>query len=271
MARMAPAAKKRQKLQSYRIDVSMDMEMKLSVFGQDMDIDMKVNNTTDANTSPDKTKSEMTMEMLGEKVTVLGYTEKTDTGLVTYSSTDGGKTWSRTSVEGDEQAKASDLSNFSELLKLASSFEETGSETVRGSEATVYSGVIPSETMEKILQMSSMLESVLETMNLSLDDVELEELGSVPVTIALDNKSGMVVRYTMDLSEMMAKLMPVMFNAIVSEAVSQMGLEGLDLEQLGFKVETGRVFATGELYDFDAVGTIEIPAEALNAPELEAA
>ena len=75
----------------------------------------------------------------------------------------------------------------------------------------------------------------------------------------------------LDLTELMASLMPAMVDAIMAETASQAGLEGLDLSALGFKVETGRVFASGELYDFNAVGTIEIPAEALDAQELEAA
>ena len=62
------------------------------------------------------------------------------------------------------------------------------------------------------------------------------------------------------------------WDAILAEITAgAQELSTLDLSALGFKVETGRVFASGELYDFNAVGTIEIPAEALNAPELEAA
>ncbi len=269
-AKMTRAAKKMEKLQSYRMDLDMDMALKLSMLGQSMDMDMKISGSSDVNTDPSRTKAELRIKMLGQDIPMLSYTDKTDTGLVTYSSPDGGKTWTRQTVESPELAEAAGKNGFTRLLKLASAFEKTGTETVRGSEATVYSGVISGEDLESVMEISGVLKNVFSTMDMSMDGLDLTQYGGIPTTISLDNKSGMVVRYTMDMTEFMGKMMPAMMDAVMKEAAADSGLEGLDLSKLGFSVETGRVFAAVELYDFDAVGTIEIPAEALAASELAA-
>lgn len=269
-AKMTRAAKKMEKLQSYRMDLDMDMALKLFMLGQSMDMDMKISGSSDVNTDPSRTKAELRIKMLGQDIPMLSYTDKTDTGLVTYSSPDGGKTWTRQTVESPELAEAAGKNGFTRLLKLASAFEKTGTETVRGSEATVYSGVISGEDLESVMEISGVLKNVFSTMDMSMDGLDLTQYGGIPTTISLDNKSGMVVRYTMDMTEFMGKMMPAMMDAVMKEAAADSGLEGLDLSKLGFSVETGRVFAAVELYDFDAVGTIEIPAEALAASELAA-
>lgn len=269
-AKMTRAAKKMEKLQSYRMDLDMDMALKLSMLGQSMDMDMKIAGSSDVNTNPSRTKTDMRIKMLGEEIPLLSYTDKTDAGLVTYSSPDGGKTWTRQTMESRELAEAAGKNSFAGLLKLASAFEKTGTETVRGSMATVYSGVISGADLESVMELSGVLKSVFSTMDMSMDGLDLTQYGGIPTTISLDNKSGMVVRYTMDMTEFMSKMMPAMMDAVMKEAAADSGLEGLDLSKLGFSVETGRVFAAVELYDFDAVGTIEIPAEALAARELAA-
>lgn len=240
------------------------------MLGQSMDMDMKISGSSDVNTDPSRTRAELRIKMLGQDIPMLSYTDKTGTGLVTYSSPDGGKTWTRQTVESPELAEAAGKNGFTRLLKLASGFEKTGTETVRGSMATVYSGVITGEDLESVMEISGVLKNVFSTMDMSMDGLDLTQYGGIPTTISLDNKSGMVVRYTMDMTEFMGKMMPAMMDAVMKEAAADSGLEGLDLSKLGFSVETGRVFAAVELYDFDAVGTIEIPAEALAAPEAAA-
>ena len=269
-AKMARAAKKMEKLQSYRMDLDMDMALKLSMLRQSMDMDMKITGGSDVCLDPSRTRTELRISMLGQEIPMVSYTDKTDAGLVTYSSPDGGKTWTRQTVESPELAEAAGKNGFSNLLRLAAGFEKTGTETVRGSEATVYSGVITGEDMERVMEMSGVLKNVFSSMDMSMDGLDLSQYGGIPTTISLDNKSGMVVRYTMDMTEFMGKMMPAMMDAVMKDAAAESGLGNLDLSTLGFSVETGRVFAAVELYDFDAVGAIEIPAEALSAPEAAA-
>jgi hypothetical protein len=130
--------------------------------------------------------------------------------------------------------------------------------------------VISGADIASVTEVSEALTNAFSAMNMSAEELKLEEFGNVPVTIAIDNKSNMIVRYTMDLTEFMGNMMPVVMESIMAEAQKESGLEGIDLSMLGFSVETGRVFATVELYDFDEVGEIEIPAAALEAEEAAA-
>ncbi len=266
-ARMALAAKKMEKLQSYRTDMDVDMALKLSVLGQSMDMDMTIAGTTDVNTRPARSRSEMRIGMFGKDLTLLGYTDKTDAGRTTYSSSDGGRTWTKATAEDDDPAGRSDISA---LLKIASSFEKTGAETVRGEQATVYSGVITGADLENVSALSGLLRRAFSAMDMTMEDLDPAAYGDIPTTIAIGDKSRMAVRYTMDLTGFMENMMPAMMDAAMAKVAEESGLEGLDLSVLGFSLETGRVFATVELYDFDAVGAIEIPAAALEAPEAAA-
>ena len=267
-AKMSRAAKKMEKLQSYRMDIDLDMELKLSVLGQSLNMDMNVDGRADINTSPAVRKMDTHIRMLGLEQSVLVYTEKTDAGVTTFRSSDGGETWTR-KTRGSEEA-APGKSDFTGLLKIASGFEKTGTETVRGSEATIYSGVITGADLENAAALSDVLKNAFSSMDMPLDGLDLAAYGSIPTTIDIDNKSGMIVRCTMDLTEFMGKMMPALMDAVMGKAAAESGMEGFDLSALRFSAETGRVFTSLEFYDFDAVGTIEIPAEALTAPEAAA-
>ena len=120
---------------------------------------------------------------------------------------------------------------------------------------------------ESVCTLSDTLEGVLEALELEEGEITLEDCGSVPVTVAIDNKSGLVTRCTMDLTELMQGLMPKLMDAAMAETAEQLGLENVDLSLLGFALDIGRVSVTAELYDFDAAAPVEIPAEALAAPE----
>ena len=268
--KMARAAKKMEKLQSYRMDMNLDMAFVLSLLGQSMDLDMGMEGTADVLLNPMRMKTDLSVSTMGENLQILSYSEKTDDAFVTYISPDGGSTWGRQSVDTDELPAFTGKENFALLFKLAGRFEQTGTETIRGSEATVFAGTVEGEDIRDLIEVSGMLDSMAEAMDVELQDLELnpEDFGGVPVTIAIDNKSGMIVRYTMDLTEPMQKLMPLVMDQVLAAVAEESGLEGIDLSALGLTLDVGRVYGTVELYDFDAVGAFEIPGEAREAPEL---
>ena len=162
------------------------------------------------------------------------------------------------------------LNNFALLFKLVGKFEKTGTETIRGSEATVFSGTVEGEDIAQMVEMSGVMDTLSESMDVDLGElnVELESLGGIPTTISLDNKTGYIVRYTMDMTELMQNLMPVLMDQLMATIAEESGLEGLDLSMLGLKLDVSKTVVAVELYDFDAAGTVEIPAEARAAEEL---
>ena len=192
--KMATAAKKMEKLQSYRMDVDVDMEMSMSLLGQSMPLDMSMKGTADVNTEPERTKMEFDVEMLGETAHMLSYSEKTEEQLISYVSQDGGDVWTKQSLDRSEFPGLTDKNDFGTLLKLAKSFEKSGTETVRGSEATVFSGVIQGEEISAAVQMSGVLNSLYESMGMNLGgaDIDLSGCGSIPTTIAIDNNLQLI-------------------------------------------------------------------------------
>lgn len=269
--KMARAARKMEKLQSYRMDMNLDMGFTMSLLGQSMALDMGMQGQADVLTDPMKMKMDMTLSVLDEEVQMLNYTEKDGEHFVTYVSPDGGDTWAKKSVDAGEMSEFSVLDNFGLLFKLAGTFEKGDTVTVRGSEATAYSGLVQGEDIKALIGSTGVLDSLQEQLEVDLEDAAqaLDDLGSVPVSIAIDNKSGMITRYTMDLTEVMQKLMPLVMDQAMASMAQEAGLEGLDLSKLGLTLDVDRVTAVVELYDFDAVASFEIPQEAKEAPDLD--
>ncbi|MBQ7692040.1 MAG: hypothetical protein IJT29_00365 [Oscillospiraceae bacterium] len=262
--RMAGAARKMAKVQSYRVDLSLDTALNITVLGREMPAELAVNATGDVNTEPARSRLELTTSLLGERGTLLAYTERTGEDYTLYLSPDGSGIWTKQTLDAEGADRKTGLAG---LLKLASRFEKTGVESVRGSEATVFAGSFSGEELDRAVALSDTLEGVLEALELEEGEITLEDCGSVPVTVAIDNKSGLVTRCTLDLTELMQELMPKLMDAVMAETAEQLGLENVDLSLLGFALDIGRVSVTAELYDFDAAAPVEIPAEALAAPE----
>ena len=120
------------------------------------------------------------------------------------------------------------------------------------------------------MALSGVLDALETALEIELDDLDESFDGAIPTTISIDNKSGMVVKFTMDLTDVIQNLMPLLVDQVVKEAARENGLEGIDLSVLGFALEMDHVTVSEVLYDFNAVGTIVIPDEALAAEELAA-
>ena len=248
------------------------MGMTMSLLGQTMPLDMRMEGTADVNTEPERSKLAFDVDLLGESVHMISYTEKDGDQIVSYVSQDDGENWVKRSVDGSQLSGLADKKDLRLLLKLAESFEQTGTETLRGSEATVFTGTIQGEDVDQALRMSGVMDSLRESLGMDAGDadIDLSDCG-IPTTIAIDSKSGMIVRYTMDLCEVLQNLMPLLMDQAMSAMAAETGLEGLDLGALGLEIKIERAFTTAELYDFDAVGPIEIPDAARAAAELEIA
>ena len=161
-SRLAVAAMKMQKLQSLRMDIEADLDMNMNMFGESVDLDMLVNGPVDLVCSPLKSKADLTANMMGDTLDILCYAENTGNRFKAYCSTDGGKNWTKTESDLSDLSSgiSFDAKSIAGLLKLASAFEEKGTETVRGSEAVVYSGEIPVADLMNTVDPVTVLESI---------------------------------------------------------------------------------------------------------------
>lgn len=266
---MVRAVRKLEKLDSLRMDTDVQINMSLSMLGMSTPVDMSASGTSDINTDPLKVKSDLNLDLglLGITREILSYCERQGDGYILYLSPDG-ESWSRQTLEPSESSAGKGKISLSAVLALANRFEKTGTVTVRGSEATAYEGVIKAEEINLAMEQSGGMDSLREALG---GDEDFSFTGSVPVTVALDNKSGMIVMVSLDLTEIMQDLMPLTMDRVMASVAEEAGMGGMDLSALGLELNVDSATVTETLYDFDAVGPIEIPEAALNAPELSSA
>lgn len=253
--RMAKAAKKMAALQSVHMDMDMHMAFSMSFHGESLDLDMNMDGSIDMQTQPLRAKIEMGMALLGANLDMLMYLEQNGGEYTAYISADKGASWESESMTAEEAAaQTGDLTeNLKIFIDCAKSFQEAGQETVNGAEATRYDGELTGESLESALELSGAKEMLGEGLGAKLPADAFTGLESIPCSVWIDNKSGMVVRYDMDMGAVMQSLMKDMMDQVLASQ----GLEGL-----GVEMEFREVTVSVILSQFDAVGEIVIPDSA---------
>lgn len=219
--RVAKAAIKMSKLESLHADVEMQIGMGISVLGQDVNADADVTGGVDIQRDPERVYVNMTAEVAGSEQNLLLYAVGRDGGADVYSSADGGESWTKGSIENDDSSKSSTADGKSLFLLLsdsAASFKEYGKEKINGSDAIRYKGEITSDELKQALELANVRQSLEESLDVELDDDVFADLGSVPVSIWIDEKSGMIVRIEMDMSDVMQGLVPVLVDKAMEKA-----------------------------------------------------
>ena len=114
-------------------------------------------------------------------------------------------------------------------------------------------------------------------MPLDFSDLDLTALGSIPVTIGYDKENDLIVKGSADLTETVQNLIPMVMKVVMKSIAAESGMEDsaemedFDLSDLGFSLDIQTLNVSAELYNFDAVGEITIPPEALAAEVAAAA
>ena len=253
--KMAKAAKKMAGLQSVHMDMDMHMDFSMSFLGESLDLDMNMDGRIDMQTQPLRARIEMGMALLDANLDMLMYMEQNGGEYTAYVSADNGATWETESMTAEEAiSQTGDLTeNLKIFINCAKSFQEAGKETVNGAEATRFDGEITGDSLESALELSGAKEMLGEGLGAKLSADAFTGLESIPCSVWIDNKSGMVVRYDMDMAGVMQTLMKDMMDQVFAAQ----GLAGLDME-MDFREVTVSVV----LSQFDAVGEIVIPDNA---------
>ena len=249
-SRMRQAQENMAKLESMHMEMSMDVTMELSVLGQTQPMDMRVYYTMDTQNEPARTKLVITTSSMGQSQEQVMYTD--ESGMI-YMQIDG-RSWQRQSAQGNSQANEMQPDQMLQLfLNSAGSFRETGSETINGSKATVYSGVLGGDYVKQVLETTGLGSTLGEALGTGDAGNLFDNLGEIPMTVAIDDESGLVVRYTMDMAQVMENLMKNLFNSMLTSQ----GLNGVEIE-----IKVSNCMATATLSQFNSVPEIVIPAEA---------
>lgn len=254
-SKMVKAVKKMNDLQNFHMDMEVQMGLSMAMLGQSLDVDAKMIFGMDMQNEPMRSRIDMTVEALNTSEQALIYLEQSEDSYTVYASADGGTTWEKEQVSAEETPAQSGnmVGNMQMFISCAKSFQEAGTEEINGSAATRYDGEISGESIQTAIDMSGAKDILSENLGTELDEDSFTALGSIPCSLWIDNKSGMIVRYDMDMTAVMQSLLDDM----IKEVLASQGLEGVALELTLSKVTVSAV-----LSQFDQVGEITIPDEA---------
>ena len=262
-------------LKSVSADLALNLGMDMTMMDETSPFEIAVSGPFDFDLANGKGKADLTLDLMGENVDLLLYYERLEDKFVIYTSADNGETWSKneTTLSDQQEKDSSDLKSLAMIKKLSKSFEETGTETVRGKEAVIYSGNILWEDLAGDLDLSTAAEAAGSASGMPLDfsDLDLAALGSIPVTVGYDKENDLIVKGSADLTETVQNLIPMVMKVVMKSIAAESGMEDsaemedFDLSDLGFSLDIRTLNVSAELYNFDAVGEITIPPEALAA------
>ena len=268
-------------LKSVSADLALNLGMDMTMMDETSPFEIAVSGPFDFDLANGKGKADLTLDLMGENVDLLLYYERLEDKFVIYTSADNGETWSKneTTLSDQQEKDSSDLKSLAMIKKLSKSFEETGTETVRGKEAVIYSGNILWEDLAGDLDLSTAAEAAGSASGMPLDfsDLDLAALGSIPVTVGYDKENDLIVKGSADLTETVQNLIPMVMKVVMKSIAAESGMEDsaemedFDLSDLGFSLDIRTLNVSAELYNFDAGGEITIPPEALAAEVAAAA
>ncbi len=263
--RMLKAATKMEKLSGYHVDTDWDFGMSVQFMGQSTEMDLRLASASDVQKSPFCVATELTTELMGESASVLTFLTagETEGSYKAWVSVDGGTTWRTKTLTKDDLPKLALPSGggwpLAFLRECAASFAEAGREELNGSQATRYDGVIEGETVRQAVEVSGVLDALCQSA--ALEGLDLTEIvenlsGRIPVSLWLDDRSGYIVRYEMDLTEVMDSV----WDSVQSQILRYEGMDALEqLQRLGLKLNLDHVRMSAELSGFDAIGEIVLP------------
>ncbi len=258
--RMTRAALEMDKVGSFHMDMDLDLSIGMSVLGKTSELQMLVNEGMDVQKEPLVVYSETTTETMGVKDTVLAYYVQSADGGEILVSHDKGKSWEKQTLDSTQQSAGEGYTGLfdqlSLLTKLASSFEEVGTETVNGAPAIRYDGEIEGEFVTEALRNTGALSGLLEQFGVEGDGMDLTIEGTIPTSIWLDKATSRIVRYDMDLSEAIASVWDVLQQELMKDETFAA------LDKLGLALSVERAHLTAELSQYDAVGELTLPENA---------
>ena len=256
------AARKMQDTESLHMDMDVSFEIALGMLGSNVNMDFSLAVASDMFTDPLLAKMETTMSSMGESGHILSYAEKTDENYTLYVSADNGATWQNQSVSLDQLPSQLNASTAMQQIGLfadsAHSFQEVGTEKINGSDAKRYDGLIEGSAVSKALELSGVLEAFSSQFGAEIDLNEMES-GSIPASLWIDAKTGYIVRYDLDMTEIMALVM----KNVLASTMESAGLE--DMEDLISGIELRACTASVTLSQFNEIEVFQIPDEAKTA------
>lgn len=243
------------------MDSAFDTTMKMSMMGESMN--MKMTGTMSMISEPILVKMDMVVDMgeLGGKQTMQMYMEEANGKYITYAGMDG--QWVKEETEAVSQDKIADMQVYMDSL---TNVKAVGKETLQGKELYVVEGTLSGDTIEKFIQQSGALDTAQITAAAGTEDMVsaaelqkmveamLKDIGDLKMRMWVDPETYYSVKYEIDATDMMQKLMTNMMKQI-----------GADLSKEEQSILTAitidKMVMTMTNSNFDAVKAFTIPAD----------
>lgn len=249
---------------SARLHMTMDMAFDLQGETTSMTMKMEEACTQD----PLSAEVNMTMDMggLGKMDTTM-YLVQEDGEYVNYMKMSGGILgdedvgWSRSTIDMTDLAQYNAMDSAKLYLDMLNTFQPAGKEAIGSHNTIRYDGKVTGKDINKMLDtLGDNVSTLLSTSSDTSTMADLfDSLDGIPMSVWIDQKTALPVRYEMDMSGMVNQLMDKMIDALVS----------LSSETVDFQVSKARV--TVECSDYNAVAPITVPQEALDSAQDEGA
>ena len=241
---------KSEKISSLTGKMVMDMEMTISADGETQT--MKAANTMDMTCFYDPTRFKMDMTVdAGESGTsnMTMYADTAEDGTCTLYISDG-TNWQAHEVELAQIEQYDAASNMTGYMQDSYEFQDAGTEQIDGKNARKYTGTLKGDDLKETVMSTGALDSLS---SLGMDTTQVEtmfnDLGDLPITLWIDETDLVPVKYEMDMTSLMSKLMANMIEAMGAEAE-------------GVSMEFNKLHVVMTCSDYNSAEEFEIPEEA---------
>ena len=235
-------------VESMAAEITMEMDMAMG--------EEAIETTTVANILTKQDPMQMQMDMYvvmedgSEAQQMMMYAEEAEGKLRTYMYS--ADTWYAQTMEIGDLGQYDAEASMELYLNNIESFTATAEEDINGTKTTRIEGIIARDAMEEAIQNSGVADSAA---SLGVTEEQMQEMyadmGDLPIVLWIDAE-GYVLKYEMDMTEMMQKIMDTAMGAVgETETEPSVSITKTSISMI--------------CSDFNNVEEIVIPAEAKSA------
>ena len=232
--------------------MTMEMNMVLEAGGETQTFETVTSTDMTYFSDPLHMKADVTVDS-GENGTISTtiYAEAEEDGTYTMYQTDG-TSWQSQSVPLDYLSQYNASNNMAEYLNDSYPYEEDGTEQIYGKNAYKYTAVLTGNEIKQALESSGALDTF--GSSLGMDESQLEgmtdDLGNMPVSLWIDEESLYPVKYEIDMTSIMDKLISSITESMAEE------------EDAGLSMKIPKMTLSMTCSDYNAAKDFTIPEEA---------
>lgn len=232
---LVKGAKNMAKLSSLHADAELSIKYGATVIGHDLETEIDLSASQDIEPSPLRFRGEASVEILGNEITAYDYGELTDGSMVIAVSRDG-EEWNAERTDGVSTPSGGGIAAVAAgAAKYLSDFEKSDEALIIGGRETRrYDGTITGEELREILSITGAADKLRETMGENFSIGMIDESCSMPVSVWLCRKTGMILKAEADVTGLMQ-----MFSGYILDELTGIGSDDLGIRESLLSIRLG--------------------------------